>query len=212
MVSSFEDLNLPTGGILMTYVLFQPPSFTPFHMMERKEAVAYFEWFIEQISHRVHILEQIVRSSDNYQNWPADCSVASLDTLSKWFLKFSENRPRTQDEIERARREIPDGLHSIEVREWTLTDMTVSLAMDIGIYMGQVLIANHTNLSWELLTKPKNSIDYQQPVIAGFPKRKYSNPVSGVLAQARFFADKTAPSSHLVEIYDRLTDNRWNVV
>ena len=58
-----------------------------------------------------------------------------------------------------------------EIRKNTqkYTGETLSLALDISIYLGEVIIKNYPHLRWNYRTKPKREISVYRPVIDGLP-------------------------------------------
>ena len=57
------------------------------------------------------------------------------------------------------------------------TDETLSLALDISIYLGETVLKNYPNLYWGYRTKPKNEFSANRPVILKLVgKRPYFNP------------------------------------
>jgi hypothetical protein len=83
-----------------------------------------------------------------------------------------------------------------------LSDRTFSLAIDIGMYMSQVLLKNVKGLKWQHTTKgSKNWIDYGQPVLASTGWFVF-NPVQQLVVVAYGFVKGTNTSSRLREIYE----------
>ena len=74
----------------------------------------------------------------------------------------------TVKEIESRVRIFPKYLES-EIRKKTIkfTDETLSLALDISIYLGEVVVKNHPHLRWNFRTRPKREISVYRPVIDG---------------------------------------------
>lgn len=54
------------------------------------------------------------------------------------------------------------------------TDETLSLALDISIYLGETIIKNYPNLYWGHYTRPKNEFSANRPVIVGLKKQANS--------------------------------------
>jgi hypothetical protein len=51
-----------------------------------------------------------------------------------------------------------------------------SIAGDIGLFLGDLMIERHPILHWEFFTWGKSSIAYQQPVIMGFGTEDPKSP------------------------------------
>jgi hypothetical protein len=192
----------------MYYSLLVPPTSRPRRELTRKEAREYFEWFVDQIPRRIEILERAVKTSvDNqFESWSANKTPASLDVLGPWFARHVEKEPVSEEfkedwsleleKIEAKYRPIFD------VPQWTLTNRTYSLIHDVGMYLGEVFREHSPILEWQLDTKYKRSVDYQEPVLAA-PGMDYGiNPVRLVHVIALGFTDGTKPPSALHKVFD----------
>ena len=171
--------------------------------MSKKELRAYFKWFQEVMPGRSEELASAVKSSPGYEDWKADFSPNSLNSLGEWFATQIEVRPLTQEEIDEFNAKAP---YPIERSNTELTNRTFSLAMDIGMYVSQVFLKNHPLLKWD---QPfKRSVDYGQPVLAPFHNGKVPlNPVRMVVTQAYGLRDGTRKGKYLREIYDLWSKN-----
>ena len=89
----------------------------------------------------------------------------------------------------------------IDVPNVELTNKTFSLAMDIGMYFGQVILKSLPGTRWGQPLRNPNSADYGQPVIMGFG-RVPLNPVSIVVTLAYGFAAKKHSGDRLRALYD----------
>ena len=183
-----------------TYGTIQPPFTLKFHEMSKKELRAYFKWFQEITPERIAELDSAVNSSPGFENWQPDLTPGSLDALGKWFATQIETRPRTPEEIAEFDAQSP---YPIERSGVELTNRTFSLAVDIGMYAGQVFLKNHPSLKWDQPLGSKRDIDYGQPVLVGFHGGKVPfNPVGSVVTLAYSLRDKTRTGERLREIYD----------
>lgn len=83
----------------------------------------------------------------------------------------------TAEEIERRVRVFPKYLES-EIRKNTkkFTDETLSLALDISIYLGEVVVKNYPHLRWNYRTRPKREISTYRPVIDGLNNKMKLEP------------------------------------
>jgi hypothetical protein len=149
----------------MTYPLVAPPIAQPLRELPRKELLAYARWFLESIPARVYALQQVVRATPGHDAWSADSSVESLEPLDLWFEKQVEVRPRSPEELA----EIRAGLRfPVDVSDNTLTYRTLSLAFDIGMYWGLVILENVPGTSWKQeLRGGRSNVDYGHVVIRG---------------------------------------------
>lgn len=196
----------------MEYLTIAPPIDKPFAEMTRKEAKAYFAWFLSIIPERLSILEQEVCSSNNekYQNWVGDKTSDSLYILGDWFAQSIVTMPRPDGE-ERIRqeqlKELPAKYRELyQSPKWVLTEKTFSLITDIGIYLGETFRQNLTGIQWELYAETKSNAYYQWPVLTGSGKINICNPLALVHVIALGLLDKTNKPERLHELY-----NIWSV-
>jgi hypothetical protein len=116
---------------------------------------------------RINELISAVRATSGIQIWRPDYSSSSLDSLGDWFVGQVETRPRTQEEINK----IADALKFpvlIPISERTLSERTLSLAIDVAMYFGRVLQKNNPSLKWDQRLRGNIFADYGQPVLVGF--------------------------------------------
>jgi hypothetical protein len=91
-----------------------------------------------------------------------------------------ETRKKTADEIEETRSKLT---FPIDIPKEELTNKSFSLAMDIGMYFGQVVLKNLPGTRWDQPLRNKKFADYGQPVILGFGKVPL-NPVRVMVTTA----------------------------
>lgn len=133
----------------------------------------YYIWFQNTLPKRIDELSCEVQRTLGFDSWQPDFTPESLDRLGEWFAAQVEARQRTQDEIQ----EISSvSSFSIDVPSEELTYHTFSLAMDIGMYLSQVFMKNHTTLEWAQTFGNKKDVSYGQPVLVGFGKVSF-NPI-----------------------------------
>src|SRR5438552_3101186 len=156
----------------MNYTIIEPPSYgCSFRDMSKMEALDYYSWYINQISVRITMLQQTVRSSGNfdYQNWNADKSPNSLKVLGFWFTENIKVIPVNKDYESNFKKEIaniPRQYQSIfKMPNYLFSRETQSLIIDIGMYLGEVFCAAHQQISWVLLTKNRKDAYYHEPVL-----------------------------------------------
>jgi hypothetical protein len=183
----------------MEYSLSQPPLAADFWHMSRKELRAYNAWFHEVTPERIGVLGAIVGETPGYEDWQPDGSPDSLEALGEWFRDQAGTRALTPEEVEAIRGEL-EFTDEESARE--LDARTISLALDIAMYVSQVFVKNHPSLKWHQDLRSKSSIDYGQPLLIGFADKVPLNPVGVVLTIAYSFADKSRPGGELRELYD----------
>ncbi|MBK7922062.1 MAG: hypothetical protein IPJ95_00245 [Gemmatimonadetes bacterium] len=153
---------------MTSYTLIAPPTSLRFREMEPKELERYFAWFLASIPERIEVLSTHVRSSEPFSSWIPDRSPESLGALGEWFTHTVTLRQRTTEEIQGIYAKGPDWFTQVEVPGEELTEETFSLAMDIGMYLGEILRQSATRLQWKALKGNKQEADYGQPILQPF--------------------------------------------
>jgi hypothetical protein len=166
--------------------------------MSKQELKDYFRWFFDVLPERIRELTEAVRQTPGFETWQPDLTAASLDALGNWFAIQAETRQRTQEE----RREIASrSSYPIEIPNEELTNRTFSLAVDVGMYLSQVLLKNYPSLCWEQPFGNKKFVDYGQPVLVGFGAVPF-NPVRMLVTLAYGLVSRKETEKGLREIYD----------
>ena len=139
-----------------------------FFELTPKQAKEYFKWYMEEIPHRLALLRNRIRQ-DCPELEPFDYSPESLIPIWEWYETKIEQIPMTKAEIESRVKIFPKYLES-EIRKNTkkFTDEALSFALDISIYLGEVIIKNYPHLRWDYRTRPKREISvYRQWILLG---------------------------------------------
>lgn len=130
----------------MEYTLASPPFTLQFMTMKKEELQGYYDWYMEQIPKRIVILEAAVQSTSGFEDWVATKNPESLKQLGQWYSTVAKRK-----------------------KDGDLTLQTYSIALDIGMYMSQVMLAFIPGTSWHLeLNDLKDFAHYGRPSIAGF--------------------------------------------
>ena len=138
-----------------------------FFELTPKQAKEYFLWYTSEIPNRIALLWEYMKQ-DRPETEPFDYSPESLIPLWEWYETKIEQVPMTAKEIESRVRMFPKYLESeIQKNTKKFTDETLSLALDISIYLGEVVVKNHPHLRWNYRTRPKREISVYRPVIDG---------------------------------------------
>lgn len=182
----------------MTYDIVKPPFEKNLRDMSRIELKQYFQWFIDVLPQRMDVLEDAVRRTPGFDQWCADYTPSSLAPLGHWFTTQVETRSRSEADLEKTKEQ---QVFPFDVAGDELTNRTFSLAMDIGMYLGQVFLKNHPSLSWTQDISDKKLIDYGQSLVSGFGSVPL-NPVSIVVVLAYGLASEKKTGDRLREIYD----------
>jgi hypothetical protein len=182
----------------MTYRLFQSPFTFKFRDMSKQMLKDYFQWFMQAIPDRINELSKAIHETRGFDLWKPDFSPASSEVLGEWFANQIEIRRRTRGELDeiRARSSFP-----IEISDDELTDRSFSIAVDIGMYLSQVLLQNHRSLRWDQPLSNKKFVDFGQPVLVGFGPVPL-NPVRIVVTLAYGLASKQRTAQGLRQLYE----------
>jgi len=182
----------------MAYSTIQPPfESLKFSEVSKKELKEYGRWFHEVLPQRIVELTRSVTSTPGFEDWTPSYAPDSLNGLGNWFATKVKTRQHTQSELSK----FPP--HIMEwVSEGALTDHTISLAMDMGMYLALVLLHAHPSLKWDQLFGSKNFIHYGQPVLVGFVGAVPFNPVHIVITLAYGLAKKTKDGKALRDLYE----------
>jgi hypothetical protein len=180
----------------MTYRINQPPFTLEFPNMSKGELQAYASWFHQILPERIAELTTTVKGTSGYEGWEPVQTPESLEPLGRWFEGQVERRKKTAEELAEARGSLK---LPVAVPETELTNRTFSLAMDIGMYLSQVLLKTLPGTRWDQVLKSKQNVDYGQPVIMGFGKVSL-NPV-GIMVVKAYSISRGKPAE-LRRLYD----------
>lgn len=184
----------------MNYDLAEPPTTMDFGSMTDADAKGFLDWFAFQSKPRVELLTDFVRATPGFENWIPDHTPQSLLPLGEWFKAHVKSRPRSIKESKALAESVPDWLRNVKLPDWDLDTQSISLTLDIGMYLCQCLLANLKGLGWYLETKQKRDADYHLPVLEGFGPMRF-NPIRIVQNVAYSFVEDSKPSSELNRIY-----------
>lgn len=138
-----------------------------FFELTPKQAKEYFLWYMNEIPNRIALLWEYMKQ-EHPETEPFDYSPESLISLWEWYETKIEQVPMTAKEIEARVKIFPQHLESeIRKNKNKFTDETLSLALDISIYLGEVVVKNHPHLRWNYRTRPKREFSVYRPVIDG---------------------------------------------
>jgi hypothetical protein len=119
--------------------------------LPRREARISYKDLMEKKPERKRLLKSLVEQN----GLELGTDNESIQRLDDWFRNSVEEDP------ERPRFLWPD---------W------YSVSIDIGLFLGDIMIERNPGLHWEFFTWGKKNISYQKPVIMGFdtPDSKYN--------------------------------------
>ncbi len=167
------------------YTLFSPPArfaVRPPWEWSAREARKHCEWFVEQIPDRLEELRNVVATVDQKTAKSLDLTPKSLRLLGKWLEGAIETRP--DDSGNADLKEAPLGMSERGLRE-IFTIESLSLCVDAGIYLGEVLAARFGRVHWVLCEQPRGDVSFHEPVLAGFGDKRVFDPVRETVGIAR---------------------------
>lgn len=72
---------------------------------------------------------------------------------------------------------VPKWLHEyIVAGKYKLTTESLSIGMDVAIYLGEVFVHEFPQIYWGFFTKPKSRVSVNEPVLLGFENGLDMNP------------------------------------
>ena len=187
--------------ILPNYYNFNPVfSFVlNFREMSHKEAKEYFDWFVRQIPARMEMLQRATNTNNMLEFSPQ-----ILVLLGEFLNKNVQLRVLTDAEISQEQAKLPAWFQDF-MPDKVLSDQTISLCVDIGIVLGEMLISAHHRLKWDFHHNRKNDVNYQQPILVGFRHKIELNPVRLVTIVAYKVADGESSENELLKLF-----NTWS--
>ena len=78
----------------------------------------------------------------------------------------------------------PAGLGERGLKE-NFTIESLSLCVDAGIYLGEVLTARFARVRWVLCEQPRGDVSFHEPVLTGFGGKRTLDPVRETVGIAR---------------------------
>lgn len=181
----------------MAYQTIKPPFTLNFQEMSKQELKEYFAWFHSVLPERLDVLSRSVQQTPGFETWRADFTPASLDVLGSWFAMQVETRARSMDEVREIECCSP---FPIDVPKDELTNRTFSLAMDVGMYLGQVFLKTQPSIRWDQQFGKRVDVDYGQPVLVGFVRP--FNPIRMLVTLAYGLASGVKTGRSLRELFD----------
>jgi hypothetical protein len=159
----------------------------PLHEAERARARAYFDALMAARAERTQALVTLL--DRNGVAIAAD--RAGLQALNDWYRVHV-----AADERDPGR----------------LSDRWHAISLDVGLYLGDAIIARAPGLRWSFQTSPRSSISFQRPVIAGFtgvPNRGYNvdpDLVVTTYGERVVVGDSTSPTL-FADVVERSVDD-----
>ena len=130
--------------------------------LNRNVVKSYAELFFAEKDERLKKIIDNVASDCNINPSELDFSEESLEVLYRWLVSHVECIKLVKEEYEVVRKSLPD---YIDIDDWRFSDDTFSNIINVGLYLGEVMIHKHPNLKWEQCLNGKKNIDYGQMII-----------------------------------------------
>ena len=189
----------------LAYDILIPKLDKSIYKLTKKEAAAYFKWFMDQVPERVAYVSQVCAKELHISVKRMDCSPKSLVLLWKWFRKRAETEPVIRTEEEKKQPGYADGMFRNE-RQLTLE--TEYILRDIGMYLGETFRKNHPQIYWTYYTEPKRDFFANHPLLKGFvdmttgvPFYAAFEPIHMAGVQASKILSKKSEDTDLLQIY-----------
>lgn len=162
----------------MEYKIIQPSfEIKEFDEMTKKEAEKHLDWFNSQIAERLEQLKKVFEQSSRDVNL-YNYSPESLKNLWEWFIPLVSTERKSSVEIAEELKKYPEWLRA-NIEDSRLSILTLSIAIDIGIYLAEVFIRNKSGIKWGISpTRTKSYVNYNRPVLLGFKAGKYDTELN----------------------------------
>lgn len=144
-----------------------------FKAMRPREAREFCECFVQEVPNRVGILCSRVsgmRAEDAF-------SLASFDLIEAWMAGVVDSRPKSAVELNRDRQQLQGKWSFLDVGSVTLSDSSISIGVDVGIYVAEYLRRNRPELNWSVARGGITNVTYNHPVLGCFSGKTTYSPI-----------------------------------
>lgn len=101
----------------------------------------------------------------------------SLRPLWSWLVANIQLQELTESDLKESLDAVPKWLHEyIVAGKYKLTTESLSIGMDVAIYLGEVFVHEFPQIYWGFFTKPKSRVSVNEPVLLGFENGLDMNP------------------------------------
>lgn len=147
---------------------------------------------------RPAILETLVTETDGFESWTADYSPRSLAALDDWLLLRLHPSPDSGPAPVTLK---PADLTAL-LHQTKLSDRTLSLLLDCGFYLGQVIQRSMPGTRWfQVRTGGRRFIDFGHVVLGPFALYNF-NPVRLMMSKGYAHFDNPQKEMTLAQIHD----------
>lgn len=165
----------------------------------RPELESFGRWFVDVIPSRISMIEAAVRATEGHESWRAALDPPSLRTLGLWFEGKVAARPKSEEELREAKAQLA---FSVDVPEQQLTNETLSMAIDIGMYLGETVVRNADAARWQQSLTSRTMADYGRMVVVGLALPM--DPVR-ILTTVAYGIVRRAKPANLLKLYESWT-------
>lgn len=180
--------------------LVVPPQIPSFGTLGKKEAQAFFDWYVTDLPTLSKPLFEHLQSEIQ---WQPDCSPSSLSKLEIWVATNVEFQKCTNQGSPVSSTELPSWFKKEWLSDQELTPDSRLLSLYISRYVAEVFITC-LNASWKLTTRKSTVAGAQQPTLiwASHPGYEFIPIHSTLIA-----VEKTAEQDETHEFFQNLFEH-----
>lgn len=180
-------------------MMIPPFEYDGFQKLKKNEAKEYFEWYMNQVEHRIEVLKKHILGER--KDIIFDYTPNSLVALWDWYEEKIEIVNKSKEELEQEMSRYPKWLHN-EIAHTKISMETLKYGMDIAVYFAEVIIRNNDGkIRWGYFTEPKMRMSVNEPTLIGFENDMDMNPRLIVINCTRR-SSRENNSNRLLEMYN----------
>ena len=126
----------------LTYDICIPPLKSNLYEMNDEEAQACFDWYMSVLPERIKYVSETAAHKLGCSVETFDLTPESLIPLWEWFLSVAEKEPASIQ-------------HEVIRSDYQLSLQTEYILRDIGMYLGEAFVKNHSSLHWGIKKNQK---------------------------------------------------------
>lgn len=159
----------------MEYTYFVPPFENKrFLEMNKKEALKFYEWYINEIPNRLKIFGELLVEKNVVSSLSFSPSI--LIPIWTWYEKEIGLRTLSDSQYQKKLSSYPEWMHDF-VSNKELSFNTLNIGMDLAAFFAELFIQeNKGKIKWGIITGRKRFADGNQPVLVGFKNGIVMNP------------------------------------
>jgi hypothetical protein len=129
--------------------------------LKLEEIKSYYQWFLNVKGTRLNALCDFL-----FEKSEECLSESSLNVIEMFLLNNVSAVQKTNEQLQNEIKKIPEHLKPYaKPDDYLLDTNTISICYDVGIFMGELLIAIDKNIKWRLEVDDEYK-DYGQPVLS----------------------------------------------